>query len=165
MVKETGRHIVYLALGTNIGDRAANLLSARRALAAKLRLLGASLVYATPPWGFKDQPEFLNQVIKAETLLSPQELLVVIKKLEADLGRSPTFRYGPRLIDIDILFYDQLVLNSPSLTIPHPRLGERAFVLVPLADLAPDLLHPTQGRTVSELLASLDRSEIHAFSP
>jgi 2-amino-4-hydroxy-6-hydroxymethyldihydropteridine diphosphokinase len=98
--------------------------------------------------------------VKVETDLSPPELLVHLKRLEADLGRRQTVRWGPRLIDIDILFYDDLVFESEGLVIPHPRLHERAFVLVPLADLAPDLVHPLLGKTVRELLKGLDRTGI-----
>ena len=112
------------------------------ALAPSVQLLQASPVYETPPWGFLDQPAFLNQVLQAETGLPPLDLLAFLKDLETELGRQPNFRYGPRLIDMDILLYDDLVLSLPGLEIPHPRLAERAFVLVPLADLAPDLCYP-----------------------
>ncbi len=146
-------HTVYLGLGTNLGDRLANLQAVRAvftplqtALAPSVRLLQASPIYETEPWGFLDQPAFLNQVLQAETDLPPLDLLAYLKDLEMQLGRQPNFRYGPRLIDIDILLYDDLVLSLPGLEIPHPRLAERAFVLVPLADLAPDLRYPGNGR-------------------
>ena len=131
----------YLALGTNLGDRFANLQAAIHALPAAVRVLDQSPVYETLPWGLTDQPAFLNMVIRGETRLPPLELLKNLKDLETRLGRTPTVRWGPRLIDIDILFYDELVLNTPELTLPHPHLHERAFVLVPLADLDPDLVH------------------------
>lgn len=151
---------LYLALGSNLGDRRANLQSALQALPPAVLVRRASPVYETPPWGLTEQPAFLNMVVEAETGLPPLDLLSHLKRLETQLGRLPAVRYGPRLIDIDILFYDDLVLDSPGLTIPHPRLHERAFVLVPLADLAPDLVHPRLGQTLRDLLAAVDASGI-----
>ncbi len=151
---------IYLALGSNLGDRRANLQAALNALPPAVLLRRASPVYETPPWGIANQPAFLNMAVEAETNLPPLDLLSYLKRLETQLGRVPSVRYGPRLIDIDILFYDDLVLDSPGLTIPHPRLHERAFVLVPLADLAPDLVHPRLGQTVRDLLAAVDTTGI-----
>jgi 2-amino-4-hydroxy-6-hydroxymethyldihydropteridine diphosphokinase len=157
-------HLVYIALGTNLGDRLANLTAALRALPPTVQPLAASRVYETPPWGVLDQPAFLNQVIRAQTGLAPLELLAWLKRLETGLGRQPGVRYGPRRIDLDILLYDDLQLETPALTIPHPRLGERAFVLVPLADLAPDLRPPGMEQTVGEMLARLDQSGIQLYA-
>jgi 2-amino-4-hydroxy-6-hydroxymethyldihydropteridine diphosphokinase len=156
---------IYLALGSNLGDRSANLRAAIAALPPGARVLQESPVYETPPWGLTDQPVFLNMVIKGETSLGPVELLQQLKNLEAGLGRQPSVRWGPRLIDIDILFYADLVLEIQGLIIPHPHLHERAFVLVPLADLAPDLLHPVFGKSVRDLLAGVDASGVKRYEP
>lgn len=151
---------IYLALGTNLGDREANLRQAIALLAPKVRVVRESSVYATPPWGYADQPEFLNQVIEAETLLHPLPLLHRLKSIEEQMGREETFRNGPRLIDLDILFYGQAVIDGELLKIPHPRLQDRAFVLVPLAELAPDFVHPVLRETVQDLLAKVDREGV-----
>ncbi|MDD2921048.1 MAG: 2-amino-4-hydroxy-6-hydroxymethyldihydropteridine diphosphokinase [Anaerolineales bacterium] len=156
-------HIVYLAFGSNMGDRLANLKMAVGNLAPQMSLKAKSQVYETPPWGYKNQPAFLNQVIKAETYLDAPALLKHLKRLEKALGREPGFENGPRLIDIDILFFDDEIVDTPALTIPHPRLHERAFVLVPLADIAPNFVHPILNKTVFELLADVDQSGIAIF--
>ncbi len=158
-------HLIYLALGSNLEDRQANLRQALMSLAPGVEVLERSPIYETEPWGYQDQPRYLNQVVSGTTRLAPLALLQHLKSIEVSLGRTPSFRYGPRLIDLDILFYDDLVLESDELTIPHPRLTERAFVLVPLGDLAPDLRHPILGVTVLDLLQRLDRSGVRAFSP
>ena len=157
-------HQVFIALGTNLGNRAENLNAAREALPPEVNVIACSPVYETPPWGYADQPSFLNQVVQAETDLPPYGLLVYLKQLEIGMGREETVRYGPRIIDLDILFYDDMVLETPALTIPHPRLVERAFVLVPLADLAPELRHPKLGKTVNELREEIDPSGIELFT-
>ena len=148
--------IIYLGLGTNLGDRPANLLAATAALLPQVRVLRLSKVYETEPWGYHDQPAFLNQVIEAETELPPLELLTYLKQIEFSLGRQPSFQYGPRQIDLDILFYGDQVVELPGLTIPHPHLAERAFVLVPLAELAPNLRHPSNGRPVLEMAKAVN---------
>ena len=118
--------IAYIALGANLGDRAANLAAARTACEPLVHILDHSPVYETPPWGYADQPAFLNQVVKIETELSPERLLNFLKQVEADMGRLPTVKNGPRPIDLDILFYDDQVIELPGLSIPHPRLRGRA---------------------------------------
>jgi 2-amino-4-hydroxy-6-hydroxymethyldihydropteridine diphosphokinase len=153
-------HVAYLCLGSNIGDRIANLRKAVTLLDPKVHVKAQSSIYQTEPWGYSDQPTFLNQVIKIDTDLEPFELLEFVKEIEFSIGRQETFRYGPRLIDLDILFYDDLILDTPKLTIPHPRIIERAFVLIPLAEIAPDLLHPVFKKTALELKTSLDPSNI-----
>lgn len=154
---------VFLALGTNLGDRMAHLRAALDSLPPDVQIAKRSPVYETPAWGYEDQGPFLNMVIEGQTQLEPEALLARLKQLETELGRTPSFHWGPRVIDMDILFYDQLVLGTPHLTIPHPRLQERAFVLVPLADLAPEWKHPVLGRTVRELLSEVDTSGIQRF--
>lgn len=156
-------HIVYLSLGSNLGDRARNLHEAVTFLAPKVQTQIQSPIYETEPWGYSDQPSFLNQVIKGDTSLEPFELLAFLKEIEVSLGRHETFRFGPRIIDLDILFYDDLVLDTPTLTIPHPRIAERAFVLIPLAEISPDLLHPGLNKTIRELKSSVDASTIELF--
>jgi 2-amino-4-hydroxy-6-hydroxymethyldihydropteridine diphosphokinase len=155
--------IVTLALGTNLGDRPANLRAAIDSFPPAVIVLVESPVYETPPWGVIDQPAFLNMAVRGETALPPLELLRRLKGLEAELGRRPGVRWGPRLIDIDILFYDDLVIDQPGLTVPHPRLHERAFVLVPLSDLAPDLVHPLLRKSVRELLAGVDAQGVKRY--
>jgi 2-amino-4-hydroxy-6-hydroxymethyldihydropteridine diphosphokinase len=156
-------HTVYLALGSNLGDRLANLKQAIDALTPQMEVKAKSSVYETPPWGFEDQPKFLNQVVKAKTYLDPQPLLKHLKRLEVALGRQASFPNGPRLIDMDILFYDDLILNTSSLIIPHPRLHERGFVLLPLMELSPDLVHPLNKKSVREMVAGCDVAGVKKF--
>jgi len=153
-------HTVYLALGSNVGNRAANLKAAIAALPPQMEVKAKSRVYETPPWGYTNQEKFLNQVVKARTYLEPEPLLKHLKRLEVALGRVPTFEYGPRLIDIDILLYDDLVFESDALKIPHPQMHERGFVLLPLMDIAPDLVHPVKKQTIRQLIAFCDVSGI-----
>lgn len=149
---------VYLGLGTNLVDRAGNLCSAIAELRATsgITVTRESSVIETEPWGITDQPKFLNQVIELSTTLEPLDLFHRLKAIERALGRDPAgAKWGPRVIDLDILFYDDLVLDSSELTIPHPRLHERRFVLEPLAELAPDFIHPVLKQTVAAMLSSL----------
>lgn len=148
------KHIVYLALGSNLGDREENLKQAIASLPPQMDVKAKSNVYETPPWGYEEQPRFLNQVLKTQTYLQPEPLLKHIKRLEVALGRKATFQNGPRVIDIDILMYDNLVLNTPILSIPHPHMHERGFVLLPMMDIAPDLVHPLTQKSVREMLVS-----------
>ena len=154
-------HTIYLSLGSNLGDRLANLHNAISALPPKIRPLLQSSVYETTPWGYSNQPDFYNQVIKAKTHLEPSEVLAYLKSLELSLGRQETFRNGPRLIDIDLLFFNSLTLSTPELTIPHPRITERAFVLVPLTEIAPGFTHPGNGKTIQQLISSIDTSSVN----
>lgn len=158
-------HKLYLALGSNIGDRAANLQAAIKAVKPEVNATRCSPVYETPPWGYHDQPRFLNQVVEAETDLAPSDLLDHLKRIEKLLGRERTFKNGPRIIDLDIIFYNDLVINTPPLVIPHPHMSERAFVLIPLAAIAPNLKHPIFKVTVAEMLEKVDSSGISEFSP
>ena len=149
------KNLVYLALGTNLGEREENLKSALRALPPQVEITTVSRLYETAPAYVIDQPAFFNIAVTGRTGLSVLELLDYLKQLEAEIGREKSIRYGPRQIDMDIIFYGDLVLNVPHLHIPHPRMNERGFVLRPLADIAPNFMHPVLNQTVRELLADL----------
>lgn len=142
---------VYLSLGSNLGDRAGNLRSAISAVAADLPVTAISAMYETEPVGVRDQPSFYNLALAVQTNLAPPDVLARLKYIEIELGRRPTFRWGPRVIDIDLLLYEDAILETPHLTVPHPRLAERAFVLVPLAEIAPQAVHPVLGQTIAAL--------------
>lgn len=158
-------HTVYLSLGTNLGDRVANLRQAIASLSPQMRVKKKSKVYETPPWGYTEQEAFLNQVVMVTTYLEPEQLLKHIKRLEVALGRKASFRYGPRLIDLDILFFDDLILETPALTIPHPHVHERGFVLVPMMDIAPDHVHPVMQKSICEMIALCSTEGIIPYEP
>ena len=151
----------YLGLGTNLGDRAKNLAQAITGLdaGAELTVRRTSGTYETSPWGLTGQPDFLNMVAEVSTTLTPQQLLERVKELERELGREPGPRFGPRLIDVDILLYGNLVVDEPDLRIPHASLHLRAFALAPLAELAPDWVHPVIGVTIARLAGQVDGLE------
>ncbi|HEY4690477.1 MAG TPA: dihydropteroate synthase [Anaerolineae bacterium] len=146
----------YLGLGSNLGDRHANLIAALDHVRRRARLIDLSAIYETEPWGVADQPRFLNAACAIETDLSPRDLLAWLKSIEEEMGRQPSVRYGPRLIDLDLLLYGDAIVDAPDLAVPHPRLAERAFVLVPLSEIAPDVVHPVLHVPVRELAARVD---------
>jgi len=162
-VDEKNDVTVYLALGSNLGDRKRYLDQAIQYMPPSVRVIRSSSIYETEPWGYEKQPAFLNQVIEVQTTLPPPELLLYLKEIENQMGREETFRYGPRVIDIDILFYGSQRYEDDVLHIPHPRLTERAFVLVPLAEIAPDLMHPGAGKRISALLQEVDQQGVELF--
>jgi 2-amino-4-hydroxy-6-hydroxymethyldihydropteridine diphosphokinase len=148
----------YLGLGSNLGDRMGNLERALDYLSQRLRVNRVSQIYDTEAIGDTEQPHFLNLVCEVSTRLAPEGMLALAKGVESKLGR--TCKSGaPRPIDIDILFYGTLVMDTPGLVIPHPRISERAFVLVPLAEIVPDLVHPVRGETAKELLDGMKEKQ------
>ena len=158
---------MLLALGSNLGDRRRLLASALTRLGCWLDGMVASGLYQTAPRYVEDQPTFLNMAVRGRTALSPFELLAVVQAIETGLGRERSQRYGPRTIDIDIVYYGDAHVQTQALTIPHPLRAERRFVLAPLADLAPDFVDPVTGRTVQAMLQALpeDEDEFVALGP
>jgi dihydropteroate synthase/2-amino-4-hydroxy-6-hydroxymethyldihydropteridine diphosphokinase len=158
------KHRVYLGLGSNLGDRYGRLIEALDRLQANVTIDAISSICETEPWGYADQPLFLNAVCGGKTDLTPQELLGAVKAIETELGREPTFRYGPRAIDIDILLYDEIILEQADFFVPHAHLHERDFVLAPLNEIAPEVMHPRLGKTIAALSAAADLSQVRVYA-
>jgi len=153
---------VYLGFGSNIGNRIKNLERALASLAAQpgIRVISTSSLYETEPVSFRDQGWFINQAVGIETTLPPFELLRVTQHIENSMGRTRAIRWGPRSIDIDILLYGDLIIDHDGLTIPHPRMTERRFVLVPLAEIAPSLMHPKIGERIRAILIDTPANDL-----
>ena len=146
---------VFIALGSNLGDREANLREAQAAIASAVAILARSSVHETRPQYVVDQPPFLNMVLRGTTSLEPEALLSFLQNIEKNLGRKPSRRFGPRLIDLDILYHGDKISNDQHLVLPHPRIAERDFVLLPMAEIAPERRHPVTGKTTAEMLEAL----------
>lgn len=148
--------IVYIGIGSNLGDRKANCMRAIELLAGKgIVVRKESSLYETDPWGDKNQPKFLNMAIEIETEIKPQDLLSILADIEKELGRKRSYKWGPRVIDLDILLYNSLTIDQDDLKIPHPFMHERDFVLKPLYEIAPDVKHPVLNLSAGELLQKL----------
>ena len=150
-------------IGGNIGDRLANLENARKSIEQRCGPIHKqSSIYETEAWGFKDQPAFYNQAVCIETTLSPQDLITTLLAIEVDMGRERLIPLGPRTIDLDIIYYNQSIIESPGLSIPHPKIAVRNFVLAPLVEIAPDFEHPILKKTNFQLYeASTDTSVVY----
>jgi len=156
---------VYLGLGSNLGDRQQMLAQALAHLSQKVAVEVVSSIYETKPQYLTDQPMFLNAACRISTSLRPHQLLTLIKGIESKLGRLPDSHNKPRPIDIDILLYDDLIIQGQTLTIPHPLMMERAFVLIPLAEIAPDLVHPVVGQTIGQFAKKVSPDGVVRIEP
>ena len=147
---------IHIGIGSNLGNREENCVKATRFLLDNgIIVTSMSSMIETEPWGMTNQQKFINTAIEAQTDLGPRELLDILKKIESDMDRQPSVKWGPRIIDLDILFYDDLVMKTDGLEIPHPYMNKRDFVLIPLAEIAPDKIHPVLKKSVKELLEVL----------
>jgi len=156
----------YIGLGSNLGDRMATLRTAIERFESLGRVTSVSSLYKTEPVGYLEQPSFLNAVIALETALTPADLLHALLGIERDLGRARSFPNAPRTLDLDLLLVDNVILDTPELTLPHPRQHGRAFVLVPLAEIAPQVVHTGFGKTMQELLRALpDQGGVEVYAP
>lgn len=148
--------IAYIGIGSNLGRKKENCLKAIQILKDKgLKVTKQSSMFDTKPWGIKNQPEFINMAVEIETELSPYKLLCLLKKIENEMGRENIIKWGPRIIDLDILLYDDLLMNTYELKIPHPLMHKREFVLQPLAEIAPEKVHPVLGKKIKDILQEL----------
>ena len=149
-------HTVYLSTGSNLGNRENHLILAEEAITEWIGPIDArSSIVETAPWGKTNQPHFLNRVLRVKTRLPPIQLMELLLQVEQDMGRNRNEKWGPRIIDVDVLFYDSRIINEPGLCVPHPHMHEREFVLKPLVEIAPDFEHPVMLKSMSELLESL----------
>ncbi|MBI4843602.1 MAG: 2-amino-4-hydroxy-6-hydroxymethyldihydropteridine diphosphokinase [Nitrospirae bacterium] len=149
----------YIGIGSNLGNREENCEKAVSLLRDNgVKVTKRSSMIETGPWGVTSQPKFINMAVEIETGLKPEKLLGLLKKIEAEIGRRPAERWGPREVDLDILLYDGLVIKAPEMEIPHPNMAEREFVLKPLSEIAPEIIHPALKKSISELLSQYHRS-------
>ncbi|MBI4825127.1 MAG: 2-amino-4-hydroxy-6-hydroxymethyldihydropteridine diphosphokinase [Nitrospirae bacterium] len=149
----------YIGIGSNLGDREENCMKAVSLLRDNgIKVTKPSSMIETEPWGLEGQPKFINMAVEAETALSPDALLKLLKNIESEIGREESVRWGPRVIDLDILLYGDLVLKTPELEIPHPHIAGREFVLKPLSEIAPEKIHPVLKKSISELFSQYPRN-------